>query len=185
MTFLATGYALSEDGMWRSWNVDETTGEWRYVLWATMDSALDAAEATGLAPPHLRAQDLLVDPIVVPTLTRAGAARCRVPHLIGDEAEDASVQAVLMWSESVLRDILPDLDGVWWQRPYVPACGLAPHGTLFERRLPELDTRLIGDAWPEEPPPLPKRDRIAVDGIRSVSRLDHVIAAPPSEPSPW
>lgn len=137
--------------MWRTWTWDDENESWGYMLFSSLDDALDQLdelpeeyedleafleEQLELLPPLPQGASKLIEETAVDVLTDLGHERSggRIDH----DADAADI-AITFWTEDVLQQEHPDVVGVWWQEEYEPENLSAPRGAILPSRINEIE----------------------------------------------
>lgn len=125
--------------LWRAWNYDDETEEWRFMLFTSREEAFsEACEQAG--------EDYADEAAVPGPEGHAGIEAIQVPvglnplrELTGfavrpdEDATDAIVTAFAMLRGEQLAG--RPFDGIWWREIYAPELLSSPRGGIFQDRV--------------------------------------------------
>ena len=136
---------VSEKTMFKAWEFDTETEEWRYSLHVTPEVAREELEA--LNPNEALAAPDGHEPIEPATiLAGTPALEARVQHARLDQI-DAFDFLALVWA----METQPQLLGIWWTETYDPDALSAPRGGVFPDRLPQFLRATVPTAIEDSP----------------------------------
>lgn len=135
---------IEQRAMWKSWYWDEERENWSYLLSETREDAI--CQLQGVQEPDEDPEAFLdrmneeeegnlpsgasslVEDLFVYVLSEQGMRRAG--QRFGQD-QDATDMAIMFWAEDVLRAIMPEVVGVWWNERYDPNTLSAPRGAIL------------------------------------------------------